>query len=67
MASAVIHLCIAKEVNKYLNMNLNELLLGSIAPDISKQVGETKEISNLLDKKKFVHEKNKFIRLNKIS
>lgn len=49
MASAVIHLCIAKEVNKYLNMNLNELLLGSIAPDISKQVGETKEISHFLD------------------
>ena len=49
MASAVIHLCIAKEVNKYLNMNLNELLLGSIAPDISKQIGETKEISHFLD------------------
>lgn len=49
MASAVIHLCIAKEVNKYLNMNQNELLLGSIAPDISKQIGETKEISHFLD------------------
>jgi hypothetical protein len=49
MASAVIHLCIANEVNKYLNMNSNELLLGSIAPDISKQVGETKEISHFLD------------------
>lgn len=49
MASAVIHLCIAHEVNKYLNMNSNELLLGSIAPDISKQVGETKEISHFLD------------------
>ncbi len=49
MASAVIHLCVAKEVNKYLNMSENELLLGSIAPDISKQVGETKEISHFLD------------------
>ncbi len=49
MASAVIHLCIAKEVNKYLKMDLNELLLGSIAPDISKQIGETKEISHFLD------------------
>lgn len=49
MASAVIHLCVAKEVNKYLNMNLNELLLGSIAPDISKLVGEAKEISHFLD------------------
>ena len=49
MASAVIHLCVANEVNKYLNMNSKELLLGSIAPDISKQIGETKEISHFLD------------------
>ena len=49
MASAVIHLCIAKEINKYLKMDENYLLLGSIAPDISKQIGETKEISHFLD------------------
>ncbi len=49
MASAIIHLCVAKEVNKYLNMDENELLLGSIAPDISKQIGQTKEISHFLD------------------
>lgn len=51
MASAVIHLCIAKEINKYLHFDLNMLLLGSIAPDISKLVGETKEISHFLDHK----------------
>ena len=39
MASAVIHLCVAKKVNEKLKMNERELLLGSIAPDISKQVG----------------------------
>lgn len=49
MASAIIHLCVAKEVNKYLKMNENELFLGAIAPDISKQIGETKEISHFLD------------------
>ena len=49
MASAVIHLCVAKEVNKYLKMDENDLLLGSIAPDLSKIVGETKEISHFLD------------------
>ena len=49
MASAVIHLCIAKEINKYLKMNEYDLMLGSIAPDISKQIGETKEISHFLD------------------
>lgn len=49
MASAIIHLCIAKEVNKYLKMNEYDLFLGAIAPDISKQIGETKEISHFLD------------------
>ena len=49
MASAVIHLCVAKEINKYLKMDEDYILLGSIAPDISKQIGETKEISHFLD------------------
>lgn len=49
MASAIIHLCIAKEVNRYLGMDEYQILLGSIAPDISKQIGETKEISHFLD------------------
>ena len=49
MASAIMHLCIAKEVNKYLHMDERALLLGSIAPDLSKELGETKEISHFLD------------------
>ena len=49
MASAVIHLCVAKEVNKYLKMDENMLLLGSIAPDLAKQINQTKEISHFLD------------------
>ncbi|HAB67207.1 MAG TPA: hypothetical protein DCE23_07560 [Firmicutes bacterium] len=49
MASAIIHLCVAKEVNKYLKMDENNILLGSIAPDIAKQIGQTKEISHFLD------------------
>lgn len=51
MASAIIHLCVAKEVNKYLNMDEKYLFLGAIAPDISKQIGQTKEISHFLDHK----------------
>lgn len=43
------HLCIAKEVNKYLHMDERALLLGAIAPDLSKELGETKEISHFLD------------------
>lgn len=49
MASAIIHLCVAHEVNKYLGMEENPLLIGSIAPDIAKQIGQTKEISHFLD------------------
>lgn len=49
MASAIMHLCIAKEANKILNVNEKEFLLGAIAPDISKQVGDTKEKSHFLD------------------
>lgn len=49
MASALIHICIAKEVNKYLHMDERYLFLGAIAPDISKQIGETKEISHFLN------------------
>lgn len=49
MASAVIHLAVANEINKKLNRDKSKLLIGSIAPDISKIVGETKEKSHFLD------------------
>lgn len=49
MASAIIHLCIAKEVNKVLGMDEKLLFLGTIAPDLSKQIGQSKEISHFLD------------------
>lgn len=48
MASSVIHMCIAKKINEKLNLPLNMILLGSIAPDISKHVGETKTRSHFL-------------------
>ena len=48
MASAIIHICVAKEINKTLQLPEKELFLGSIAPDISKQVGQTKEKSHFL-------------------
>lgn len=49
MASAVIHLAVANEINKKLNKDKSKLLIGAIAPDISKIVGETKEKSHFLD------------------
>ena len=49
MASAVIHLCIAKKVNNYLKIDENMLYLGAIAPDLAKQIGLTKRKSHFLD------------------
>ena len=49
MASSIIHMAVANEVNKTLKRNNNAILIGSIAPDISKQVGESKLKSHFLD------------------
>ena len=47
MASAIIHLAIAKELKDKLDIdNLKDYYLGSIAPDISKQIGEDRDISH---------------------
>ena len=39
MASALIHLAVAKKVNEKLKMDENPFLLGSVAPDIAKAIG----------------------------
>ena len=49
MASSVIHMAVASEINKKLKRNNDRLLIGSIAPDISKHIGETKLKSHFLD------------------
>ena len=43
MASFLIHMAVAHEVNKYLNRDYDKILFGSVAPDISKLIGESKE------------------------
>lgn len=49
MASTVMHMCVAKKMNETLKLpEQNLLLLGSIAPDISKHLGETKTRSHFL-------------------
>ncbi len=49
MASAIIHLAVAKTLEKYLTIeNKKDYYLGSIAPDISKQIGENKQRSHFL-------------------
>ena len=49
MASSIIHICVANEVNKKLNKKQADILIGSIAPDISKHIGKTKKESHFLD------------------
>lgn len=46
MASTLIHAVIASEINKTLKKDNTKLLLGSIAPDISKLVGESRDKSH---------------------
>lgn len=46
MASSVIHMCVASEINKKLNRDTNKILLGSIAPDIAKHLGRAKRESH---------------------
>lgn len=49
MASAVIHLAVAKEIEKYFNIkNKKDYYLGTIAPDIAKQIGKEKTEGHFL-------------------
>ena len=48
MASALIHICVAKKINEKLILNKKRLYLGSIAPDISKLINEPKIKSHFL-------------------
>ncbi len=49
MASAIIHLAIAKKVKDHITVdNPKDYFLGAIAPDISKQIGRSKEESHFL-------------------
>lgn len=49
MASSIIHMAVASEVNKLIKRDNNKILIGSIAPDISKLIGENKIKSHFLD------------------
>lgn len=53
MASAIIHLAVAKELKKYLNVSdEKDYYLGAIAPDISKQIGQDRDISHFITNQK---------------
>lgn len=50
MASSMIHIAVANEINKILNRNNKKVLIGSIAPDIAKLIGMNKKDSHFQDK-----------------
>lgn len=53
MASALIHLAVAKTLDNFLNIeNKKDYYLGAIAPDISKQIGQSKRLSHFLENTK---------------
>ena len=52
MASSMIHIAVAKEINKTLKRNEKEILIDSIAPDISKHINESKIRSHFIDLEK---------------
>lgn len=66
MASALMHIAVAKEINeKLLHMN-NEYLVGSIAPDLAKLVGEPKKEGHFLRESKDVPDLDYFLSLHDI-
>lgn len=50
MASAIIHIAVAKKVNEYLNRNKKELYLGAIAPDAAKIIGIDRKLTHFISK-----------------
>lgn len=64
MASSIIHICVAKEINKIIKRNSDNLYIGTIAPDISKLVGLPKRQSHFvsdLEETENLPDLNKFL------
>lgn len=49
MASSLIHLAVAKKVNEVIRRDEKKILFGSVSPDISQCLGQTKLCSHFLD------------------
>lgn len=46
MASIMIHICVAKKVNEYLKLPEKKLYLGTLAPDLSKELQDNRKVSH---------------------
>lgn len=49
MASIMIHICVAKKVNEYLKLPEKKLYLGTLAPDLSKELNDSRNLSHFYD------------------
>ena len=61
MASSMIHIAVAHELNKKLMRDEQKLLIGTIAPDISKLIGKTKKDSHFLNEEENIPDLYKFL------
>jgi len=65
MASTIMHIAISNQLYKKLkdklNINYYDYILGSIAPDISKTIGESRKISHFIDENNTITNINKFL------
>lgn len=62
MASALIHMAVAKKANEKLGFqDENALFLGTIAPDLGKLLGETKEKGHFETNNTYLPNLNKFL------
>ena len=67
MASAFIHMAVAKKANEKLGFqDENSLFLGTIAPDLGKLLGETKERGHFETNNTYLPNLNKFLSKYKI-
>lgn len=61
MASSIIHMAVAHKINEETKRDEKSILIGSIAPDISKQINESREKSHFIKYEKDIPELNDFL------
>lgn len=66
MASTIMHMAVAdklyKKIKTNININYYDYILGAIAPDLSKQIGEPRKISHFIDEGTTISNIDKFLR-----
>lgn len=60
MASSMIHIAVTSEINKTINKNRKDLLIGTISPDLGQILGISKDITHF-QKEKDIPDLQKFL------